>query len=172
MHESRRIWWLIGVCLGLLAPSTGAMATCNPAPATVITKQNWTQYKDCFSDGVQSFWQGTYFWKIPDDVELHVGPQHAFVLPKPYVDATEKYGSQTRLAKQADGRYRLENYVAGLPFPNPSGPDKGTEIAANITYRMVGYLVAGGAEFGNAGSFYTKDRFGNWSAELVDYDYR
>jgi Protein of unknown function (DUF1329) len=172
MHASRKTWWLIGVCLGLLAPSGKAMAECNPSPGTIITKQNWIQYKDCFSDGVQAFWEGTYFWKMPDDVAIHVGPQHAFVLPRPYVEATEKYGAQTRLAKQADGRYKLENYVAGLPFPNPIGPDKGTEIAANITYRMVGYLTAGGTELGNPGAFYTKDRFGSWSPQLVDYDYR
>jgi hypothetical protein len=76
------------------------------------------------------------------------------------------------LTKQPDGRYKLENYVAGLPFPNPSGPDKGTEIAANITYRMQGYLVAGVTELGNASSFYTKDRFNNWSSQQVDYVYR
>jgi hypothetical protein len=60
------------------------MAACNPPPGTVVTKQNWTQYKDCFSDGVQgSFWQGTYFWKMPNDVQIRVGPQHTFILPKP-----------------------------------------------------------------------------------------
>jgi Protein of unknown function (DUF1329) len=173
MHVSRRTCWLIGLCLlGLLAPSVEAIAACNPSPGTVITTQNWMQYKDCFSDGVQVFWQGTYFWKMPDDVAIQVGPQHTFVLPKPYRDATEKYGGQTRLVKQADGRLKLVNYVAGLPFPNPSGPDKGTEIAANITYRMVGYLTAGGMELGNPAPFYTKDRFGSWSSQLVDYDYR
>ena len=70
--------------------------------------------------------------------------------------------------KQADGRYKLENYIAGNPFPNPSGPDKGTEIAANVTYRLQGYLVAVSVEAGNAGSFNTKDRFGNYNTEVVD----
>jgi hypothetical protein len=172
MHKSVKHSWLLGIFITLLALPTKAVATCNPSPGTVITKQHWMQYKDCFSDGVQAFWQGTYFWKMPDDVAIHVGPRHTFVLPGPYVAATEKYGSQTRLVKQADGRYMLENYVAGQPFANPAGPDKGTEIAANITYRMVGYLVAGAVELGNPAPFYTKDRFGSWSAELVDYDYR
>jgi hypothetical protein len=146
MSTSRNTWWLIGLCLGLLLQSGKVLAACNPSPGTVITKENWEQYNDCFSDGVQAFWQGTYFWKMPDDVAIHVGPQHTFVLPRPYVEATEKYGSQTRLVKQADGRFKLDNYVAGLPFPDPSGADKGTEIAANITYRMGGYLVAGGID--------------------------
>jgi len=76
------------------------------------------------------------------------------------------------LVKQSDGRYKLDNYVAGYPFPNPSGPDKGTEIAANITYRLQGYLVAVSEELGNAGSFNTKDRFGNYNTEIVDAVYR
>jgi hypothetical protein len=172
MHTSVKHSWLLAIFIALLALPMKAVAACNPSPGTVITKQNWMQYKDCFSDGIQAFWQGTYLWKMPDDVAIHVGPQHTFVLPGPYVAATEKYGSQTRLVRQADGRYRLENYVAGQPFPNPAGPDKGTEIAANITYRMGGYLVAGAVELGNPAPFYTKDRFGSWSAELVDYDYR
>jgi hypothetical protein len=77
---------------------------------------------------------------MPDDVEIHVGQQHSWTLPKPFIEASEKYGGQTRLVKQPDGRYRLDNYVAGYPFPKPDGPDKGTEIAANITYRFQGYL--------------------------------
>jgi hypothetical protein len=93
-------------------------------------------------------------------------------LPKPYVEATEKYGGQARLTLQADGRYRLENYIAGVPFPNPSGPNKGTAIAANVTYRMQGYLVGVTQDLGNAGAFYTKDRFGSWALEVVDAIYR
>ncbi|MGH8012534.1 MAG: DUF1329 domain-containing protein [Candidatus Binataceae bacterium] len=163
---------LIALCLAML-PGAAAMAECNPKPGTVITKQNWQQYKDCFSDGVNYFWEGAGFWKMPDDVEIHVGAPHQFILPKPFVEANEKYGGQARLVKQPDGRYKLENYVAGFPFPTPSGPQKGLEIAANVTYRMQGYAVAGFPDAG-AGSapFYTKDRFGNWSVETVDYLYR
>ncbi|HKV56061.1 MAG TPA: DUF1329 domain-containing protein [Candidatus Binataceae bacterium] len=169
---NRRWTAVIGVCAGFLLLPLTALADCNPAPGTVITKSNWQQYKDCFSEGVQHFWQGDLFWKMPDDVEIHVGPQHTWTLPKPFIEATEKYGGQTRLEKQADGRYRLQNYVAGVPFPNPSGPDKGTEIMANDTYKFQGYLVAVALELGNQGAFYTKDRFGNFSPEVVDATYR
>jgi Protein of unknown function (DUF1329) len=159
------------ICLFLLGPAA-AMADCNVSPGTTITKQNWMQYKDCFSEGVQHFWQGDLFWKMPDDVSIKVGPQRTYTLPKPFVEATEKYGGQTRLVKQADGRYRLENYVAGVPFPNPSGPEKGTEIMANDTYKLQGYAVVVSVETGNQGAFYTKDRFGNYSPEVVDATYR
>jgi hypothetical protein len=109
---------------------------------------------------------------MPDDVQIHVGQQHTWTLPKPFIEASEKYGSQTRLVKQPDGRYKLDNYVAGYPFPNPAGPDKGTEIAANVTYRLQGYLVGVSVDSGNAGSFNTKDRYGNYNTEVVDAVYR
>src|SRR5438876_5440265 len=142
MTASRTRWILLAaVVFGLSAPVV-ASAECNVAPGTVINKANWQQYKDCFSEGIHYLWEGSGFWKMPDDVQIHVGPQHNWTLPKPYVEATEKYGGQTRLVKQPDGRYKLENYVAGLPFPHPSGPDKGTEIMANDTYKEQGYLVA------------------------------
>src|SRR5271170_358652 len=173
MGTSRRaLLWVFGACLTLLALPARGSADCTAKPGTVITMANWQQYKDCFSDGVQTFFSGSDFWKMPDDVEIHVGPQHQWNLPKPYVEATEKYGSQTRLIKEADGRYRLDNYVAGTPFPNPSGPDKGTEIMANDTYKMQGVMVGVFVDMNNNGAFYTKDRFGNYSPEVVDALYR
>jgi hypothetical protein len=168
----RERWGLVvAICVGLLAPAA-AWADCNAKPGDVITKQNWTQYKDCFSEGVQHFWVGDLFYKMPDDVQVHVGPHRSFTLPKPYVEASEKYGGQTRLVKQADGKYKLENYVAGLPFANPSGPDKGTEIMANDTYKMQGYLVMVSLDQGNYGQLIVRDRFGNWAPEVADAVYR
>jgi hypothetical protein len=163
---------LLIILIGSAIPTAPVLAECNVSPGLVITKSNWQAYKDCFSDGVQEFWRGTYFWKMPDDVQIHVGKQHSWTLPKPFIEASEKYGGQTRLVKQPDGRYRLDNYVAGYPFPKPDGPDKGTKIAANITYRFQGYLVGVSVEAGNAGSFNTKDRFGNYNTEVVDAVYR
>ncbi|MGH9344270.1 MAG: DUF1329 domain-containing protein, partial [Terriglobia bacterium] len=163
---------LLALSFGAAAMTAPALADCNPKPGTVITMQNWQQYKDCFSDGVQTFWEGSGFWKMPQDVELHVVTPHVWTYPKPFVEANEKYGGQARLVKQADGRYKLDNYVAGFPFPNPSGPEKGTEIAANVTYRMQGYIYAGFPDSGASAPFFTKDRFGNWNTEMVDYLYR
>jgi hypothetical protein len=173
MEATHKTWFVAAaLCLALGFSAATALADCKVSPGTVINKQTWTQYKDCFSGGVQLLWQGSEFWKMPDDVEIHVGPQHSWTLPKPFVEASEKYGSQTRLVKQPDGRYKLQNYIAGVPFPNPSGPDKGTEIMANDTYKLQGYLVAVAVELGNQGAFYTKDRFGNSSPQIVDATYR
>lgn len=173
MEATRKAWFVAAAaCLTLALSAVTALADCKVTPGTVITKSNWNQYQDCFSDGEKILWQGAEFWKMPDDVEMHVGQQHQWSLPKPYVEATEKYGSQTRLTKQPDGQYKLENYVAGTPFPNPSGPDKGTEIAANITYRVGPHITAVSVGQGNNGYFYTKDRFGNYASQYSDVVYR
>jgi hypothetical protein len=162
---------LLAICFALTASVALALADCKVTPGTVINKGNWRQYKDCFSEGVQHFWQGDLFWKMPDDAAIHVGQPHNWSLPKPYVEATEKYGGQTRLVKQADGHYKLENYVAGLPFPNPTEPDKGTKIAANVTYKMQGYQLGLLQDLGGTGIGYTKDRFGNWAAVVAQGTY-
>src|SRR5690242_18762022 len=72
MRYSKSWLFLIAVIFGCALPATPVLADCKVSPGAVITKANWQQYKDCFSDGVQAFWQGTYFWKMPDDVEIRV----------------------------------------------------------------------------------------------------
>jgi hypothetical protein len=170
MAISTRLGLLLVICFGFLAPAV-ALADCNVKPGTIITKQNWMQYKDCFTYGEQRLWQGDMFWKMPDDVEIHVGRQHQWTLPKPYVEATEKYGGQARLVKQPDGLYKLDNYVVGLPFPNPSEPDKGTKIAANVTYKMQGYQWGMFQDMGAQPAGFTRDRFGNSSPVSADFIY-
>src|SRR5260370_10020448 len=115
-----QLWSVAAICVGLVAVPTGALADCNVQPGTVVTKANWQQYKDCFSEGVQKFWEGGGFWKMPDDAQIHVGKPHNWMLPKPYVDATEKYGGQTRLAMKPNEEIKLNTYVAGGPTPHTS----------------------------------------------------
>ena len=44
------------------------------APGTRITMQNWDQYSQFMPDGMRELFQGKYFWKMPADVALDVGP--------------------------------------------------------------------------------------------------
>ena len=100
-------------------------------PGTTITKSNWGQYKQFFTEGEIGLWEGRWTWKMPDDVQINVGPPNVYPLPEPFIELTEKYGDQTQLVRLPDGRWRLKNYVAGMPFPVPREPNMGLKILAN-----------------------------------------
>jgi hypothetical protein len=142
------------------------------APGTVITKANWMQYQQFFSDGEIGLWQGKWFWKMPDDVRLEVGPTKIYPLPAPFIEASEKYGEQTRLAKGPDGRWVLKNYVAGIPFPIPREPSLANKILTNVNYRIQPHLIAGFKDSGTPASICNMDRFNNVLCWKVDYDIR
>ncbi|MGH8011828.1 MAG: DUF1329 domain-containing protein, partial [Candidatus Binataceae bacterium] len=154
---------IIGILVALIAVPRPALAANNAAPkapngamaaansqsktpsgvrefangipiGTVITMSNWRQYQQYMPVGMVDLFEGNYFWKMPADVQLKVGPTKLYPLPEGYADATEKYGSQTRAVLLPDGHYHLANYVAGLPFSNPQKPNKGWKILANEWY--------------------------------------
>src|SRR5277367_3662121 len=54
-----------------------------------ITMANWQQYKQFMPLGMQKLFEGEYYWKMPADVEIDVGPTHMGNLTKTYVEATE-----------------------------------------------------------------------------------
>jgi hypothetical protein len=143
-------------------------------PGTVITTQNWQKYKSFMPYGMIKFFEGSLPYKMPPDVEMDVGPTVIHALPKPFWNAVEKYSSQVRLTKLPNGAWDIRNYIAGVPFPHPSGPNKGTEVADDVTFRPGGVLYTGFPDLKkNAeSSFCTVDRFGNKACSRVDYDYR
>jgi hypothetical protein len=51
-------------------------------PGTLITMQNWENYKQFMPDGMIWLFEGKYFWKMPPDVEIGVGPTVIHPLPK------------------------------------------------------------------------------------------
>src|SRR5690349_12450329 len=61
-----------------------------PAPGTKITMQNWQQYKNFMPFGMTKFFEGQYFWKMPADIELEIGPTVGNNVPQSYIAATEK----------------------------------------------------------------------------------
>jgi hypothetical protein len=141
------------------------------APGTTITMQNWQQYKQYMPVGMIDFFQGTYYWKMPSDVQMQVGPTVIHPLSKYYLDASEKYGSQTRVVHNPDGTMDIANYVAGMPFPNPQEPDMGYKILANVWFPNEPYLLVLSPKNGLA-SFCTADRFGNRACTKTSVVYR
>jgi hypothetical protein len=113
----------------------------NPDLKTTITMQNWQNYREYMPDGMQMLFEGKYFWKMPPDVAMRIGPTESRALPKNYLDATEQYSSQVKLVELGGGRLTLSGYAAGIPFPKPEEPHKGWKILANLWFRYLPHLT-------------------------------
>ncbi len=139
-------------------------------PGTTITTQNWRQYEQFMPHGMIGLFEGKYFWKMPSDVQLDVGPTVLLPLPKGYVAATEQYGNQVRVVHQPGGHMDVAGYVAGRPFPNPQAPDRGYKILSNVWFTYLPHLYNNTPE--NTAKTCTQDRFGNTACLTVDFVYR
>ena len=86
---------------------------------THITMQNWQQYQQYMPLGMVKLFQGQYYWKMPPDVNIEVGPTHLGSRLPSFQAATEKYSSQVGVKLLPNGHYQLLNFHGGIPFPNP-----------------------------------------------------
>jgi len=102
---------------------------------------NWRKYKQFMPDGMIALFEGTYYWKMPPDAEMELGPTVIHPLPKSYLEATEKNASQVTLIELPDGALSMKGYRGGTPFPNPAQPHKGWKILANFWYRYIPHLL-------------------------------
>jgi len=98
---------------------TSSPASDGISPGTVITTRNWQNYREFMPEGMAALFDGKYFWKMPPDVQLEVGPTIVNPLPTNYLAATEKYASEVKVI----ARRRAD--VAGLSrrntFSRPAG---------------------------------------------------
>src|SRR4030081_2355158 len=100
---------LIGFVLVLVFSFTGAalaLADSGEVPlekqaplpvGTVITTQNWQQYKDYMPLGMQLLFGRQYAFKLAPDQQVVVGPPTKEEYPKEYLKNTETYSSQVSL---------------------------------------------------------------------------
>lgn len=109
-------------------------------PTNKITMDNWQLYHEYMPDGMVMLFEGKYFWKMPNDVQIDIGPTVIHALPKNYLDATEKYSGQVKLVDLPDGALTLSGYQGGLPFPDPAEPHAGWKILANLWFRYLPHL--------------------------------
>jgi hypothetical protein len=126
---------------------------------TRITPANWQQYSEFMPYGLQALISGKYGLPcaIAPNEGITMGPTTTLPLPKAYLADTEKFGGQAQLVPAPQfGGYNIQNYTAGIPFPNPAEPMKGLKIAYNTYYHYAPALVvinpAGGPRV---------DRYGN-----------
>lgn len=141
-----------------------------PRPGTKVTMQNWRQYAAFMPPGMQALFEGKYFWKMPPDVELLVGPTVDHPLPFSYRKATERYASQVKLVTTPDGGLMIRDYVAGMPFPNPEEPHEGWKILANLWFRYLPHLVSTSSS--DYETLCHQDRFANLSCATEQCVYR
>jgi hypothetical protein len=78
--------------------------------------------------------------------EIEIVPTKQYYYSLPIVEATKKY---TDTVKQDDQGYmKYETYMAGFPFPRPSGPHKAIQVMYNWEKRYLGsesyYLIEPG----------------------------
>jgi hypothetical protein len=138
---------------------------------TKITMSNWQQYQQFMPFGMVQLFEGKYQWKMPSDVEMDVGAAHqGGNLPKTWVEATEKYGSQTDVQVTPAGHYVIENYHGGTPFPNPTEPNKGWKVMANVFFAYVPAMYVKTPD--NFGTVWALDRYGNVAPSGLDVVYR
>lgn len=159
MATTSRLIFATLLILALSSPLPAACAESAAAsipPGTVITQQNWQQYKDFMNPGLQGMWAGTYGWKFPPDFQMPIGPTRHYPPPPQFLKYTEQYSPQVRIETLPNGRHILQNYVAGLPFPNPQEPMKGWKILANDWYAYVPAVICN-----DSGGQVFRDRDGN-----------
>jgi hypothetical protein len=106
---------------------------------TRITLQNWEQYKKFMPIGMQAMFSQKYQWKIGSGPEfaMVVGPTIHVPLAKKLQEDTEKYAGQTKLKQVQSGGYTAEGYVAGVPFPKPSGELTGHQVLYNAFFGFI-----------------------------------
>ncbi|MGH7988321.1 MAG: hypothetical protein ACREQX_18815 [Candidatus Binataceae bacterium] len=76
---------------------------------TTITMENWQQYKQYMPLGMQVLFEGRYFWKMPTDIQMPVGPTVMHDLPPWVASATEKYSGQVRVVHLPNGHMDVQN---------------------------------------------------------------
>jgi hypothetical protein len=110
---------------------------------TTINMANWVKYQRYMPVGMVQLFEGNYFWKMPRDVEINVGPTATYSLPKGYNDATRKYSEAVRIVHLANGHSDIQNYRGGLPFPDPQEPDKGYKLLADLWFTYTPHVLTG-----------------------------
>jgi hypothetical protein len=113
----------LAVGLSLLAVSARA----DVQPGDRITADNVDEVKGLVSPGME--------WCIKWGFPITIGATKRIEWPRAFREATEKYASQVKLS--ADG-LTVENYVAGLPFPNidPQDPQVAHKLMWNWEYKF------------------------------------
>ena len=149
----------------------GAMASADSSdtipPGSRITIQNWQQYKKFMPIGIMAMFSQSYPYKIGSGPEftMEIGPTIAVPMAKRLTEDTEKYAGQTKLRKVDSGGYTVDGYMAGVPFPKPSGDLAGEQVLFNAFFGFIPPI------YRYVTNTSLVDRFHNISPELTEVIY-
>ncbi|HYC54139.1 MAG TPA: DUF1329 domain-containing protein [Candidatus Binatia bacterium] len=120
----------LGSVTAVLALALAAMAGAaeEPAIGTIITRDNHEGFGDFLGPSIQ--------WSLERGLRIEViAPQYVPLEPA-RLEATQKYHAQCKLSKDKN---RVENYIAGLPFPfaDEKDPDAAIKLMFNYENRIV-----------------------------------
>ena len=119
--------WISGALAALVVGVTFAgTAGADVAPGDVVTAANVEKIDELVSPGIK--------WMVRRGMKMKIGEYKPVTLPPPYMQATEKYSAQVKLS---DDKKKVENWVAGQPFPkiDPNDPDVARKIMYNYEAR-------------------------------------
>jgi len=98
-----------------------------PPAGTVVTIKEFERWKHLLVPGQQ--------WALARGATFKVIDRTRIPMERARVEATERYAGQVKLSAN---KMRLENYVAGYPFPvvDPNDPDAGIKLMFDYEARM------------------------------------
>ena len=116
--------------------------------------------------GFVSAYSGRYGFKIGDNPRytINVGPTISVPMFKQLRENTEQHTGQARLVRTDWGGYTMAGYVAGVPFPKPSGPLIPYQLLYNVWsnyFPMISDIK---------GSYMAIDRYRDQFYEQIDVD--
>ena len=115
------------VLLACAVPVAAASAA-EPAPGTVVAAENLEQYGSFLGPALR--------WAVDRGLQMEVVAARPIPLEPARLAATEKYSAQVRLS---DDKLRIENFIAGLPFPllRDEDPDIAVKLMFNYENRII-----------------------------------
>jgi len=114
-----RVLTIVGLALLISdgSPSSAFQEDSIP-PGTRITMQNWENYKQFMPDGMLWLFEGEYFWKMPPDVEINVGPRRFAVTARPVLPNDPDYPRLWQIVnKNNQNRYIEYQKRTSRPIP-------------------------------------------------------
>jgi len=99
-----------------------------PKPGDVVTVADLERYEHLLGPSIQ--------WALRRGLRMPIVETQPIPLEPARLRATEKYSSQVRLS---DDKLKIENFVAGLPFPGltPNDPDLAVKLMFNYENRIL-----------------------------------